>query len=274
MSSKAIKTLGKFIKPGLFDKGTGALLPEAYKKFYKEWRLTEPTVVHYIPEEGRFKRDPVTGEVQRIQNHPIPLLFIKESNEQIWGGEQVIQGFQIRDWRRRRVPHFWWPHLKRSVVYSEVLNQHISVVVTNRTINLIHANYGFDHYVLKTPACDLKSLLPLTLKRKILQELQKGCPTYEDQPEKQKEIHNKYKQYLTAYTSEEIEWYGYSFTQACKKLEASIEAKNQPIPLKSVYRSELIEKLKEAKISASSEEVAVGNTSTWLKKINPFSKET
>ncbi|XP_044256011.1 39S ribosomal protein L28, mitochondrial [Tribolium madens] len=274
MTSMAIKTLGKFIKPGIFDRGTGALLPEAYKKFYKEWKLTEPTAVHYIPEEGKFKRDEVTGEVRPVQNYPIPVIYPKESNEQMWGGEGIVQGFQIRDWRRRRVPHFWMPHLKRSVVYSEVLDKYISVVVTDRTISLINANYGFDHYLLKTPACDLKSILPLTLKRKILQELEKGCPIYQNKPDKQKEVYNKYKQYLSAFTSEEIEWYGYSFAAACKKLEASIEAQNKPIPLKHVYRSQLIEKLKEAGIREATEDVAVGGASTWLKKINPFAKET
>lgn len=50
----------------------------------------------------------------------------------------------------------------------------------------------------QTPACDLKSLLPLALKRKILQELEKGCPSYQDRPEKQKEVYSKYKQYLVA----------------------------------------------------------------------------
>lgn len=51
------------MKPGLFDNGLGARLPEAYKKFYKEWKLTEPAAVHYIPEEGKWKRDEITGEV-------------------------------------------------------------------------------------------------------------------------------------------------------------------------------------------------------------------
>lgn len=60
---QAIKTLGVFVRPGIFDSGLGARLPEAYKKFYKEWKLTEPTAVHYVPEEGRWKRDEVTGEV-------------------------------------------------------------------------------------------------------------------------------------------------------------------------------------------------------------------
>jgi large subunit ribosomal protein L28 len=154
-----------------------------------------------------------------VQNYPIQVIYPKESNEHMWGGEGVVQGFQVRDWRRRRVPHFWMPHLKRSVVYSEVLDKYISVIVTERTISLINSNYGFDHYLLKvkvqkksycvknkffeqTPACDLKSLLPLSLKRKILQELEKGCPSYHNKPEKQKEVYSKYKQYLTAVRSE------------------------------------------------------------------------
>lgn len=38
--------------------------------------------------------------------------------------------------------------------------------------------------------------MPLGIKRKILQELEKGCPTYANRPEKQKEILEEYKQYL------------------------------------------------------------------------------
>lgn len=37
-----------------------------------------------------------------------------------------------------------------------------------------------------------------------------------------------------------------------------MEAQNKPIPLKHVYRSQLIERLKDAGIKESSEEVTVG----------------
>lgn len=68
----------------------------------------------------------------------------------MWGGEAIVQGFLKKHKQyKRRVPHFWYPTLKRSVVYSEVLDKHISVIVTERTIKLINANYGFDHYLLK-----------------------------------------------------------------------------------------------------------------------------
>lgn len=67
----------------------------------------------------------------------------------MWGGEAVVQGFQSRGKNQRRVPHFWVPVLKRSVVHSEVLDKYFSVIVTDRTIKLINSNYGFDHYLLK-----------------------------------------------------------------------------------------------------------------------------
>ncbi|CAH1173574.1 unnamed protein product [Phaedon cochleariae] len=280
MASKSIKTLGIFRQPGLFDQGIGAALPEAYKKFYKEWKLTQPTAVHYIPEEGNWKRNDVTGEVSPVQNISIPLFYPKESNEHIWGGEGVVQGFQARKKCRRRVPHFWVPILRRSVVYSEVLDKHISVIVTDRAIRLINEHYGFDHYLLKSPACDLQSLLPLVIKRKILQELENGCPAYADRPEKQAKVLDQYKSYLSAYTPEEIKWYGHSFSQACKILQEELDAesKNNIVPLKQVYRAQLIEKLK----AVSLDETTSGDTSniktvdaaaSWLQKINPFGKK-
>ncbi|XP_066146888.1 large ribosomal subunit protein bL28m [Euwallacea fornicatus] len=274
---KSVKTLGLFQKPGLFDRGVGALLPQAYKKFYKEWKETEPSAVHYIPEEGKWKRDELTGEVRPVQNIPIPLLYPKEYNNHMWGGEAVVQGFQKRDPRRRRVPHFWIPVLKRSVVHSEVLDTYFSVIVTNRTINLVNSNYGFDHYLLKTPACDLKSLLPLGLKRKVLKELEAGCPKLNDRPQLQREILQKYGKYLEAYTSEEIDWYGYSYTEACNRFKKQMEEQHTVVPLKHIYRTELIDKLRAASIeeamdkSLKSSESGLG--ATWLKKMNPFTKK-
>lgn len=107
-------------------------------------------------------------------------------------------GFQKRDLRRRRVPHYWVPVLKRTVVKSEVLNTHLSVTVTDRTISLINDHYGFDHYLLKTPACDLVSMLALKLKKQILAELVNGCPRYAHDTVKQAEIYEEYKTYLSS----------------------------------------------------------------------------
>lgn len=60
------------------------------------------------------------------------------------------------------------------------------------------------------------------------------------------------------YTSEEIEWYGYSYNEAINKVKESIEAADKPVPLKHVYRSELIEQLKAAGIKEADGERKLG----------------
>ncbi|KAK9696169.1 hypothetical protein QE152_g32081 [Popillia japonica] len=271
--SNSVKTAGAIKKLLKFDKGIGACLPEAYKKFYVEWQVTEPTAVHYIPEDGKYKWDELGQKVIPVQNIPIPVRFPKEHHQHLWAGEGVVQGFQKRDELSRRVPHFWFPVLKRSVVYSEVLDKYMSVVVTNRAINMIHAHYGFDHYLLKTPACDLKSLLAVGLKRMILQELSNGCPTHANNPIKQKEILDQYSQYLSAYTAEEIEWYGYSFIEACQRMNEILNEKNKPVPLKHLYRAKLIETLKSAQVEAANTKIESSSSSSWIQSINPFGKK-
>ena len=179
-----------------FDNGLGAQLPEAYKKFWREWKLTKPTAVHYIPKEGKWERDEFTGLVRPIQDIPIPLIDVPESHDGIWGGEAVIKGFQKRQPLKRRVPHFWVPVLRRSVVYSAILDEYMSMVVTERTINLIFESHGFDHYLLKTPACDLRSALALSLKGKILKTLNEGCTNLIEQPDKQTYVLKEYSKYL------------------------------------------------------------------------------
>ncbi|XP_076645268.1 mitochondrial ribosomal protein L28 [Halictus rubicundus] len=254
-----------------WSKGVGAALPEEYKKFWREWKLQEPTAVHYIKQEGKYYKDEKTGVVQEVQNIPIPLLCPKELHSGIWGGEAIIQGFLRKGRRTRRVPKFWFPALKKSVVYSEVLDTHMRLVVTNRTIQLIHEHYGFDHYLLKTPACDLKSELALKIKRQILLALIDKT-LYPNDSEKKEEIFNKYKEYLTAYTREEIEWYGLTFKDAVQKFLKQQEKLKITQPLKVQYRAELIEKLKEGKANETDADDSSVELSSWMSKLNPFAK--
>ncbi|XP_020280973.1 39S ribosomal protein L28, mitochondrial [Pseudomyrmex gracilis] len=268
------KTLYRVPKPSRWNKGIGAELPQEYKKFWKEWKLQQPAAVHYIEEKGKYKRNDETEEVIPVQNVPLPLFYTKEMDQGIWGGEAIVQGFQKKGKFKRRVPRFWIPTLKKSIVYSEVLNEYMRVVVTGRTINLIHEHYGFDHYLLKTPACDLRSLLALKLKRQILIALADKT-LYPDNPEKREEVYDKYKQYLSTYTREEIEWYGLSYKEASLKW---IKLKQKdPQPLKIQYRSELIAKLKENKIKEAENVDVISpeeTSSSWLNKLNPFSKSS
>ena len=84
-----------------------------------------------------------------IQNKPLPLTYPKEFNDGLWGGEAIVRGFQKRHPLRRRVPHFWFPSLQKSVVYSEILDKHMEITVTPRTLRLIDQHYGFDNYILE-----------------------------------------------------------------------------------------------------------------------------
>ncbi|KAK2581742.1 hypothetical protein KPH14_002223 [Odynerus spinipes] len=276
MSVNKFKSLYYIPKPTRWTSGIGAELPAEYKKFWKEWKLQEPTAVHYVKEEGKYTRNEKTGEVYPVQNVPIPLKFPKEFDQYILGGEGLIQGFQQREKYTRRYPKFWFPALKRSVVYSEVLDSYMRVIITYRALSLIHEHYGFDHYLLKTPACDLKSILAVHLKREILIALADKT-LYPNDEAKREEVYAKYSQYLSSYTREEIEWYGLTFKEACKKWSALKQEKNQPQPLKLQYRSELIAKLKENNVKEAQDADVVSpkeGDAMWLSKWNPFSKSS
>lgn len=258
-------------KKTLFDTEGGSQLPEAYRKFWYEWKKHRPTPVHYVAKEGKWTRNEETGEVLAIQNIPIPVRFPPEHNDGIWGGEGIVRGFVKRHPLKRRVPHFWFPTLKRSVLYSEVLDKYMSVVITNRTMDLIHENYGFDHYLLKTEACDLKSELALKLKRQILLSLSEKS-LYPEDPVKRDEVYAKYEQYLSAYTPEELEWYGLNYREALQKINKIKAASIVITPLKDQFRAELIARLKEGGEEEDEEESA--SSFSWLSKINPLSKST
>lgn len=253
----SIRELGKriyyFPKPNRWTKGIGAELPEAYKKFWKEWKLQKPEAVHYIEKKGLFERNEKTGEVLPVQNVPIPVKYPQEMHDGIWGGEGIVQGYMKRHYKRRRFPRFWIPKLKKTVVYSEILNKYMSVVVTDRTIDLILSHQGFDFYILQTPACDLKSELALRLKREMLLALVNKT-LYMDKPEDQEKVYDKYKKYLDSYTKEEIEWYGLNYTDACKKHIKAKQQAQQIVPLKILYRAELLQMLEEEKLAAQKRE--------------------
>ncbi|XP_014255217.1 39S ribosomal protein L28, mitochondrial [Cimex lectularius] len=265
---QAGRVFSKFKYDALVEEGSH--LPESYKKFYTEWKKMEPSPVHY-----RHKTDLTWvrnkyGEMKRVDDFPIPLLYPPEMHKGIWGGEAVIKGFQKRTRLKKKVPHFWFPILIKSAVYSEVLNKTMDMTMTNRTIDLIFENFGFDHYILKTPACDLQSSLALKLKRKILHVLYYN-ELYPDDEEKRKEVYNKYKHYLNDYTEEDIKWYGLTLPEALKKYEK--ENKITPVPLKHEFRMKLIQLLMsppEETDPSDKEE----KRSSWLSKINPFSKES
>ena len=84
-----------------------------------------------------------------VENVPIPLRYPREVHEGLWGGEAVIKGFQHRGRNASLIPHWWVPSLQRTVLYSEVLDRWLELVVTQRAVQLVHDHHGLDMYLLK-----------------------------------------------------------------------------------------------------------------------------
>lgn len=133
--------------PGIFETGLAAYLPKAYQKFYYEWK-EEPTPVHWIPKAGKYVLNEKTGIVIPVQNNPIPLRYPHEFDMCLLGGEALVKGFRKKH-RVRRHPRFWIPQLKKTAVYSQILNKYFAVMATERVLHLIHHYQGFDEYIMQ-----------------------------------------------------------------------------------------------------------------------------
>ncbi|XP_042884560.1 39S ribosomal protein L28, mitochondrial-like [Penaeus japonicus] len=247
-------------------------LPEHYKKFYWEWQKTPKAPVHYVPEEGNWKREP-NGEIKPVQKICIKFLQPKEIHEGIWGGEAIIKGFYKRKQYVRRMPRYWVPTLKETSIYSEILDRYMNIVVTERTLSLIDEHYGFDNYILNTPPADLMSELALKLRREMLLSLAQGT-LYSDNPGKKEDLLNKYCNHIIPI--EEAEWFGLTIKEAATK-QKNIEAQaNVPVPLKESFRQEFVEYLKTNKVDMDEIKGEISSStsgSNWISSLNPFGKK-
>ena len=160
----------------LWETGIRGRLPRHYVKFFKEWEKGPEIPIHYRPKPGRFEKNEF-GQVVRIQNPKIPILYPEEFHQGLWGGEGIVKGFQepppTKHQPNYKPPQetYYWPKLFLGVVYSEVLNKHMEVVMTSRGQRLIDESFGLDNYLLKTPVNEVYSLLGLKIKREILLKL-------------------------------------------------------------------------------------------------------
>jgi large subunit ribosomal protein L28 len=197
------------------------------------------------------------------------VVYPKEADEGLWGGEGVVKGFlKYRKFYGHYTPKYWFPTLLKTTVYSEILDKYLKVVVTKRTLRLIDDAYGFDHYILNTPVQDLRSQLGLNLRRMMLVALVKRDFHLND-PQKRDMVYNKFKQYEVPL--EEAEWFGLTTAQAITRQKVIEAYQNQTQPLKIKFAAELVEKLKELK--EKGELPAPEETESWMEKIkDPFRK--
>lgn len=183
---------------------------------------------------------------------------IPESDEGLWGGEGVVKGFrESKPYTRKKIlprlwiPHLWFPKLKETIVYSEILDIHMRVIVTERALRLIDNSFGLDYYLLDTPEIDITSKLGLNLKRQILIALAKEDYAPDD-TERHSYIKEKYSRFVIPL--EEAEWVGLDLNEACRK-QQDIELAIAPVPLKYMFEKELRQKLDVQGISAEEEDV-------------------
>ncbi|VDN06920.1 unnamed protein product [Thelazia callipaeda] len=221
-------------------------LPRHYKEKYWEYVLSEATPVHYRKPTSRYEWDSKRRIMVEVEEYPIIGFRPPEADRGLWGGETLVKGYiESRPYTKKKVlprqwvPHFFFPYLKNAIVYSEVLDKYMKIIVTERTCRLIDHHFGLDLYLLETPEIDIASKLGNKLKREILLTLAKET-YFPDNPERHNYIKQKYAKFLMPV--EEAEWIGLDLNEACIK-QQEIEDSIKPEPEKYKFELELIKRL-------------------------------
>merc|ERR1712109_94520 len=238
--------------------GEKARLPRHYVDFYKQWEKRPQAFIHDIAPTAKFEKDEF-GNVQRVQMPRIPILYPEEFHEGLWGGEGIVKGGLERE-REKHDGHmrnkkyqpmyrpaeemYWVPKLHFGVVYSEILDKHLEIVMTERAQRLIDEAFGLDNYLLKTEVNEIYSHMGLKLKRELLLTLANADEElYPNDSVKRNEMLDKYKDFIWPF--EEADWHGLSLAEALHKAHTidRLEEEASIRPKKEEYRELVLEKL-------------------------------
>jgi len=210
-------------------------LPKQYLDYYEKSRTPAERVVDEAPETKflDYNQDHDTGYVYRVPDQPIDVIRNEQTDRGLWGGLGMVEGFYKPKKLRPRDPRVWWPSVERHTFYSDILEVHINVEVTDRTLELIDKHKGFDNYILQTSVQDLGSEFGRRLQHKMLLKLSTDNREY---------IKEKYKDYIRP--KEEVEWHGLEIHEAvARQMAMRVDETIEP-PLKVKFAQELIAKLK------------------------------
>ena len=234
--------------------GPKGRLPRHYVAFYKQWEKGPQTFIHDVQPKAKFEKDEF-GQVHPVQFSRIPVLYPDEFHQGLWGGEGIVKGVVEPEFKKhisRFMPpgkeKFWTPKLKFGVLYSEILDKHIEIIVTERALRLIDQAFGLDMYLLKTPVNEIYSHLGLKLKREMLLTLAHSEEElYPFDATKRQIIYEKYKEFVLPF--EEADWHGLPLAEALHKQHTldRLEEEQSVKPLKEEYRQELLELLSEGR---------------------------
>ncbi|VDK86178.1 unnamed protein product [Litomosoides sigmodontis] len=221
-------------------------LPHHYKKRYWEYVLGEAKPVHYRKPTSRYEWDAKRRTMVETEDYPIIGFHPPEADKGLWGGETVVKGYiESRPFTKKKilprhwVPHFFFPNLKNVLTYSEILDKHMKITMTERTCRLIDQHFGLDLYLLETPELDIASKLGNKLKREILLVLAKGT-YYPNDTERHNYIKLKYARFMIPV--EEADWIGLDLNEACRK-QQEIEESVKPMPEKYKFELDLVKRL-------------------------------
>jgi len=230
--------------------GEKSRLPRHYVQFYKKWEVGPQAYIHDEPANKLFEKDEF-GNVHKVRTPRVPVLYPAEFHQGLWGGEGVIKGRLESPPTKHGAMYkgaeemYWFPKLHFGVVYSEILQKHIEVVMTERAERLIDEAFGLDNYLLKTEVNEIYSHFGLKLKRELLLTLANAEEElYPHDAGKRREILDKYKEFLVPF--EVADWHGLPLSEALHK-QLTIERLEEEAsikPRKEAYRKELLEDLK------------------------------
>lgn len=210
-------------------------LPKPYLDYLEQYKKP-PTRVHDDPPQTKFldyNQDHETGYVYREPDQPIPVVNPPNSEKGLWGGLSIVEYLYKPKKLKPRSAHLWRPMLEKHTFYSDILDCHINIEVTGRTLELIDKHQGFDFYILETPVQDLVSELGRRLKHKMLIALANESRDY---------IKTKYQDYIKPI--EEVGWYGLKEHEALTKFRLMrVEESIEP-PLKVMYAKQLLDAIK------------------------------
>lgn len=210
-------------------------LPKPYIDYLEQSR--EPAErVHDEPPQTKYldyNQDYETGYVYRVPDQPIPVCRPLSSENGLWGGIGFVQGFEKPKRLKPRISRVWHPQLEKHTFYSDILDTHINIEVTERTLTLIDEHQGFDFYILRTRIQDLASELGRRLKHKMLVALATDTRDY---------IKEKYKDFIKPL--DEVQWHSLKENEAITKFKLMRVDETIEPPLRLTYGRQLIEKLK------------------------------
>lgn len=215
-------------------------LPKPYHDYLEKSRAPSERVLDKPPETKYldYDQDHETGYVYRVPDQPIHFMKPKCYDRSLWGGLGIVEGFEKPKKLKPRINRLWYPSTEKHTFYSEILDLHINVEVTDRTIELIDKHLGFDNYILQTPVQDLGSELGRRLQHKMLLALAKDTREY---------IKEKYKDHIRPL--DEVTWHGLNESEAITKFKLMRMEETIEPPLKVTYARQLIESLKKSKES-------------------------